>query len=105
MTKIRSALAATLLTAASVAVSAAPALAGGGISFGFGGGGYGPYGGGPWYPGHHAGIYVDVAPTPHYNHSWKKHVKWCFNHFKTYNPNTNHFKTKWGPQECVSPYF
>jgi hypothetical protein len=100
MTKIRSAFVATLFTAASIAASTAPALAGGGISFGFGG-----YGGGPWYPGHHAGIYVDVAPAPYYQHSWKKHVKWCFNHHKHYNPNTNLFKTKWGPQECVLPYF
>jgi hypothetical protein len=102
MTKIRSAFAATLFAAASIAATAAPALAGGGISFGFGG--YGPYGGGPWYPGPHAGIYVDVGPAPTYKNTWKKHVKWCFAHYETYNPKTNHFKTKWGPQECFSPY-
>ena len=104
MTQIRSAIAATLFTAASIAASAAPALAGGGVSFSFGGGGYGPYYGG-------GGIYVDVGPGygpgygGGYKNSWKKHVKWCLHHYKSYNPHTNLYKTKWGPQECESPYF
>ena len=51
-----------------------------------------------------AGIYVDVGPAPTYKNTWEKHVKWCFAHYETYNPQTNHFKTKWGPEECVSPY-
>jgi hypothetical protein len=103
MTRIRSALAATLFTAATIAASTAPALAGGGISFGFGAGGYGPYYGGPYGGG---GIYVDVGPdyVGGYKNTWKKHVKWCLAHYKTYNPNTNYYKTKWGPQECESPF-
>ena len=108
MSKILSAAAATLFAAVSIAASSVPASAGGGFSIGFGG--YGPYGG-PWYGGPHGGVYVDVGPGygsgygPGYGNSWHKHVKWCMNHYQTYNPHTNLFKTKWGPKECNSPYF
>lgn len=102
MKKVLVAGSAALFAAVSLAASAVPAAAGGSFSFGFGG--YGPYD--PWSYGHHGGIYVDVGPGPVYGKSkWQKHVNWCFNHYKTYDPDSNHYMSKWGPKECNSPYF
>jgi hypothetical protein len=84
----------------------APANAGGGVTFSFGGGPYGGFYGGP-YGNPHGGVYLDVGPNynPGYNNSWKKHVQFCFKHHKNYNPNTNLYKTKWGYMECESPWY
>ena len=95
--------AAALFALASIAASTVPASAGGGFSFGFGSGGYGPWD--PWYDGPHGGIYVDVGPS--YDNSWKKHVKWCLKHHghQDYDPGSNLYETKSGYKECNSPYF
>lgn len=87
-----------LVAIALFAASAAPASAGG-FSFGFGG--YGPT---PWYPGPYGGVYIEVDPKPSYASSWDLHVAWCLDHYETYNPATNKYKTKYGKKFCNSPY-
>lgn len=104
MNKMLSRAAAAAFVLGSIAVSTVPASAGGSFSIGFGGGGFAPY---PYpYPPHGGGIYVDVGPGPVYGGggSWKKHVKWCFAHYKSYDPDTNLFMSKWGYKECNSPW-
>jgi hypothetical protein len=94
-------IAAGVATFFAVAASAVPAQAGGGITFGFGGG-HGHHG----HHGGHGGIYLGFAPTGGHgpNYYWKKHVKWCFNHHANYNPDSNTYWTHKGPRYCDSPF-
>ncbi|CAN5142064.1 hypothetical protein BH10PSE7_BH10PSE7_39370 [soil metagenome] len=44
-------------------------------------------------------------PRPVYRVSGDAHVRWCFNHYRTYNPNNNTFAAYDGyRRRCISPY-
>ncbi len=107
---LAAAIATTLIAAASVAVTAAPANAGG-IYVGIGGWGSG-WGPGYGYYGYH---HPRVVAVPVYEDDYddydtgglpEAHVDWCDDHYQTYDEDTNLYFYKPGKQrQCVSPYW
>lgn len=100
---------AAVIAAGAAATTAAPAVAAQPkvfFNFGFGPG-FGPGWGPGWGPGYHPGPFYQ----PYYYHARPRmhrvsaHVRWCLNHYRTYNPATNlYFKKKGVPAVCHSPF-
>ena len=65
----------------------------------------------PYYHRHNyyrPGFNVYVAPRPYYrprHYGYNDHVRWCLNHYRSYVPATNRYKTHSGYWKvCYSPY-
>ncbi len=106
---LAAAIATTMIAAASVAATTAPANAGN-FSVHIGGWSHGGWGPG-WHPGGwgynaYAPVHVvPVTPTYHVGGGLTPHQQWCVGNFKTYDLNTNLYFYAIGKQKpCVSPY-
>lgn len=96
MTKFFTTAAAALFATVAVAATTVPANAGG--SFGF------SIGGGHGFHDHHGGgVYFGFNDGPSHG-SWRRHVRWCFNHYASYNPNTNRYFNGHRWKVCNSPF-
>ncbi len=107
---------AAFMAAASIGASTMPASAGKNHGGGHHGGGHhgGGHHGGNHGGGHHrghdwhrSGVFFHVAPIVVHprRHGWSRHVRWCLNHYASYNPHTNIYFSSFGPRHCDSPYF
>ncbi len=66
-----------------------------------------PYPGPGWGWGYHPGFYFGFGFAPHYPRVYvSRHVRWCAENYRTYNPATDTFHPKIGVTAvCVSPWW
>jgi len=51
------------------------------------------------------GVPVMMTPPAYYGGWGRRHVEWCFNHYRSYNPRNNTWVSYSGEvRQCISPY-
>ena len=101
MRKLIVAASAALFTTLAVAASSVPASAGGGVTFGFSGGHH-DHG----WSGHRGGSVTFGFDSGRRDHrrAWQRHVNWCFDHYASYDPDSNRFFNGHRWRQCRSPF-
>ena len=98
MKRIIGQVSAVFLAIAAVSAFNAPAMAGGGFSIGVGGG----YGG--FHDRNHGGITFGFDSRPSRQNAWRRHVRWCFNQYASYDPDSNRYFNGQRWRVCRSPF-
>jgi hypothetical protein len=88
---------AVLFTVAALSTFTAPAMAGSGFGFSIGGG----HG---FHDRHHGGITFGFDTRPSHHNAWRRHVRWCFDHYASYDPDSNRYFNGHRWRVCRSPF-